>query len=230
MVLSYVFGDSIGQGIFLQDTTGRYRRSPKNCVELLRESGLPIESRAIMGCTVEKGLGYFRDMETLPGSNCVIEFGGNDCDLDWQAVSDDPSSFHDGRVPLDTFRVTLDAFVQEARHRRLTPILITPPPILSQRYFQWISRGKNAENILCYLGDVEHISRWQERYAIAVRETARRAGCRLLDLRAGCLEERDLPSLFSQDGIHPNEQGYAMIARFILETLKEDTLRAAGSD
>ncbi len=92
MPLNYIWGDSIGQGIYYREDIGRYRISRRNCVQLLRESGLEIESHAIMGCTVEKGLEDFCASETVPGGVCVIEYGGNDCDLDWQAVSDEPET------------------------------------------------------------------------------------------------------------------------------------------
>ena len=214
-----MFGDSIGQGIILSEETGKYTRSRRGCIQLLRESGLRIETRAVMGCTVEKGLELFRGTDTEPGGICVIEFGGNDCDLDWQAVSDRPEEFHDGRVPLEDFRRALRIFVREAAERGLRPVLVTPPPILSRRYFDWVSRGKNPEHILRYLGDVEHISRWQERYANAVREAAHAEECELLDLRREWLNERNYPALMSLDGIHPNEEGYRVMTQYILRIL-----------
>ncbi len=220
MKLSYVFGDSIGQGIYLQEENGRYRRSRRNCVQQLADSGIPLENHAMMGYTIEKGLQSFRSMETRAGSNCVIEFGGNDCDLDWAAVAEDPESFHDGKVPLPAFRRCLQEFIREARERQLTPILVTPPPLLSRRYFRWVSRGRDGEKILRYLGDEEHISRWQERYAWCVRDVAEESGCRLIDLRRILLEEMDLPELMSLDGIHPNEKGYARMAARLLELLR----------
>ena len=214
-----MFGDSIGQGIILSEETGQYTRSRRGCIQLLREYGLRIESRAVMGCTVEKGLELFRRTKTEPGGICVIEFGGNDCDLDWQAVSDRPDLFHDGRVPLDAFSRTLRFFIREAKERQLRPVAVTPPPILSRRYFEWVSRGKNPEHILGYLGDVEHISRWQERYANAVRDAAHAEDCELLDLRREWLNERDYPALMSLDGIHPNEEGYRVMTQYVLRVL-----------
>ena len=228
MRMNYLFGDSIGQGIYFREDAGRYRRSPRNCVRLLQDEGIPVENHAVMGYTVEKGLAAFRESRTEAGANCVIEFGGNDCDLDWQAVSDDPESFHDGRVPLGRFRETLNSFIREARGRGLTPILVTPPPLLSERYFAWVSRGKDPESILRYLGDVEHIARWQERYAWAVRDEAERNGCRLLDLRREMLEERNLPDLMSLDGIHPNERGYEAMARALMGMIPDDAFRAGA--
>ncbi len=220
MNMSYVFGDSIGQGIYFQEENGRYRRSRRNCVQQLKENGIPVENHAMMGYTVARGLQAFRESGIRNGGNCVIEFGGNDCDLDWDAVAEDPDSFHDGKVPLLCFRKLLRAFIGEVRERGMTPILVTPPPLLSDRYYRWVSRGKDEKRILQYLGDVEHISRWQERYAWAVRDAAEEEDCRLIDLRRILLEEKDLPELMSRDGIHPNEKGYDRMSERLLEILR----------
>ena len=209
----YVFGDSAAQGIIL-DEEGNYRVSRRGSMRLLKRSGYPIRNYAVHGYTARQGLASFRDTKTEPGSTCVIEFGGNDCDLDWDAVARDPESFHDGKVPLAEFRVLLRQFIREVRERSLEPVLVTPLPLMSERYFRWVSRGRDQARILHYLrNDPESISRWQERYAIAVRETASECRCRLADLRSWLLDKLDYPSLICADGIHPNEAGQEYIAQ-----------------
>ena len=211
----YVFGDSAAQGIVL-DENGQYRVSRQGCIRLLKREGLPIRNYAVHGYTVLQGLDSFEKTQAEPGSPCVIQFGGNDCDLDWDAVSADPDVFHDGNVPLQAFRENLARFVREARERYLEPVLVPPLALISSRYYRWISRGRNADNILHYLrGDTESISRWQERYANAVREVAAGLGCKLIDIRSWLLDRLDYPSLFCADGIHPNEAGHAVIAEII---------------
>ena len=112
----------------------------------------------------------------------------------------------------------LDRFIREARARALKPVLVTPLPLMSSRYYPWICRGRNAENLLRYFrGDPEAVSRWQERYADAVREKARQHGCPLLDLRSWMVDELDYPAWICQDGVHPNETGFAMMARIVME-------------
>lgn len=212
----YVFGDSIGQGLYM-DEEGNYRLSRRGCVRLLKKSGLPVENHARHGFTVREGLAGFGKTETEADGLCVIEFTGNDCDLDWDAVSAEPEIFHDGKVPLEEFRSKLQRFVTLARERSLEPVLVTPPPILSERYFRFVSAGRSAANILRYLGDDEHISRWQERYANAIRDVAFTLHCRLADVRGWMLEERSLETLMSPDGIHPNEAGQEHLARYFAE-------------
>ena len=212
----YLFGDSEAQGIILSEE-GSYKVSRKGCVRLLKHKGYPIRNYAVHGYTVEQGLKSFRNTATEPGSICVVEFSGNDCDLDWDAVARDPDHFHDGKVPLTEFRRFLKQFVREIREREMEPVLVTPVPLLSTRYFQWVSQKRDMKEILKYLrNDPESISRWQERYALAVRNTAEECGCRLADLRAWMLEQLEYPSLICADGIHLNEAGHEVIAREVL--------------
>ena len=212
-----LFGDSAAQGIVL-DESENYRVSRAGCIRLMKRGGYPIRNYAVHGYTVSQGLECFRNTKTDPGNPCVIEFGGNDCDLDWDAVSQDPDHFHDGKTPLAEFRNLLKQFIREARDRDLDPILVTPLPLMSGRYYRWVSKGRDADRILKYLrNDPESISRWQERYAIAVRNTAAECGCHLADARAWMLEELNYPSLICEDGIHPNEAGHEIIARKAME-------------
>ena len=212
-----LFGNSVAQGIVM-DANGSYRVSRAGCVRLLKRQGYPIQNYAVHGYTVLQGLDSFESLEIEPGSWCVIQFGGNDCDLDWDAVSEHPDVFHDGRVPLTDFKESLLRFVREALDRDLKPVLVTPLAMISYRYYEWVSRGRNAAAILHYLqDDPESISRWQEKYADAVREAAASEGCPLMDLRAELIKRLDYPSLFCEDGIHPNENGHAVMAEILME-------------
>lgn len=227
----YLWGDSIGKGVIYHEQRGRYCLAENRCTALLARAGVPMESHARMGATLRDGYADFCQTQTQAGGIAVIEFGGNDCDLDWQAVAEHPEVFHDGRVPLAEFQALLAQFIADARRRKLTPVLVTPPPLLSQRYFAWVSRGRDRDRILQYLGDVEHIYRWQERYAQAVREAAWQAHVPLMDMRQVFLAEPRLPELFCVDGIHPAPQAHALMARAVLAWLP-DALpgnRAPGS-
>ena len=62
-----------------------------------------------------------------------------------------------------------------------------------------------------YLGDVQHIYRWQERYALAVAEIGSKLNCTILNLRDAFLVARDFKALLCVDGIHPSEKGHQLI-------------------
>lgn len=217
-----IWGDSIGRGVIYDESAKRYRISPENpCAVLQKELGQQVNNYARMGSTARDGLARMTDERMQRGGVAVIEFGGNDCDMDWKAVSRDPEAPHEARLPLDQFRSTMQALVERARLNGMEPVLITPPPIEADRYFRWVSRGLNAANILRYLGDVQHIYRWQERYARAVVDVANRTGAKLIDLREAFLAETRVSKLLCADGIHPNEQGYRLMTGVALEALAQ---------
>ena len=216
-----LWGDSIGKGVIYNETRRRYCLAKDRCTELLARAGLCIENNARMGQTITEGYEQFLASDMRPGDVAVIEYGGNDCDPDWDAVDGDPAAFHDGKTPIALFRETLRRFIAAARERGIRPVAVIPPPLEAERYYRWICRGRTPERILSYLVDVQHIYRWQERYADAVRETAYALGCAVIDLRTPFLDARDMPGLICLDGIHPNEDGQRLIARAVADFLAE---------
>ena len=214
-----LWGDSIGKGVIFSEVRRRYCLAKDRCVNLLRAEGYTIEDNARMGATITEGFEEFTAAPAEAGDVVVIEYGGNDCDIDWDAVAGEPEIFHDGKTPLPLFRDTLRRFITEIRRRCQKPVAVIPPPLEAGRYFRWIARGRNAGKILDYLSDVQHIYRWHERYANAVREAAQDQACPLLDLRMPFLDARDLRALMCEDGIHPNEDGQRLMAQAVLRQI-----------
>ncbi len=209
-----IYGDSIGKGIIYNEERARYALTKGRFEKLLADE-MAFDNRAFMGATLPQGLAEFKEADLPEGAMIAIEYGGNDCDMDWQAVSDAPDIPHEARTPLDAFERGLREFVALARARKLRPLLVSTVPLHARRYYDWVSRGKSAENILRYLGDAEHIARWQERYATRVYRVAYQTDCPLFDLRAAFLARRDFPQLMCVDGIHPNDEGQKVIAEAI---------------
>ena len=216
-----VWGDSIGKGIMFDPARNRHVICRDSWETSLKQQGLDIHNYAVMGCTAPKGVTLMTEDRLNKGGVAVIEFGGNDSDLDWKAVCDDPekSADHFVRVTLPDFRSALSAMVERARSFGLLPVLSTPLPVIADRYFEWISKPLDRDKILDYLGAAEYIYRWQERYDIAVRETAAKLNVKLFDIRTRFLQERRIGDFMSLDGIHPNEKGHAIIRETVLERL-----------
>ena len=215
----HLWGDSIGQGVVFNQDRHRYCLTPKRCARILQEDGVPLESHAKMGATISDGYADFVAAKTNPGDVAVVEFGGNDCDLDWQAVSDHPQILHDARSPLPEFAEMLRLFISGIRARSMEPVVVLPPPLHSMRYFHWVCQGRNEEAVLAYLGDVERIGRWHDSYVSVIRDTAESTSCRLLDMHTPFLRARDFTSLICQDGIHPNAEGQELMARIALQEM-----------
>lgn len=215
-----VWGDSIAKGVIFDETRGRYAICRENCLmRLSREAGVTVENYSVMGQTSDAGLERMRAGGLAPGRVAVIEYGGNDCDIDWRAASEHPDREQEGKVPVERFTQNLAEMVRRAREAEMFPVLVTPPPLIAQRYFDWVRRGLNGENILKYLGDVERIYRWQENYANHVRSLAEKLSVKLIDIRGRMLESGRLEELVCVDGIHPNERGHELIYRTVAPML-----------
>ncbi len=211
-----VYGDSIGKGVIWSEALGRYKITRESCVRLLSERlPYPVENRSRMGCTVRQCLENLDPEEIKPGQLVVFEFGSNDSDMDWEAVSKAPKAHHEPSVPIGDFESDLTRLVRIARSRGAYPMLTTPIPLNSQRYLSWVSRNLEKDAILQYLGDAVQMARWQERWSHAVERVAFREHVPLIDLRDAMLRCLHFDDLYCRDGIHPNEEGQ----KYLFETV-----------
>ena len=124
---------------------------------------------------------------------------------------------HERVVVLDFGGQYAQLIARRVRDGGMIPALVTPPPLVAQRYFDWVSRKLDKARILSYLGDVEHIYRWQERYALMIRRVAARENAMLLDVRDWFLSQARFTDLMCVDGIHPNAEGHALIGQALTE-------------
>lgn len=210
-----VWGDSVMRGVVYNEEKDRYALLSETSADAAsRRLGLALVNRARMGCTVTKGLSILKkDLQAgVGGAAALIEFGGNDCDYDWAQVAAAPEADHQPKTPLALFTAQLREMVRLVREKGILPVMMTLPPIDAQRYFRFFTRnGLNKENILRWLGDVQHIYRWHERYNAAVVQVAEECGVPLAGVREAFLCERRVGDLLCADGIHPNRQGHALI-------------------
>ena len=97
-----IWGDSLARGVIYDEAHGRYRIAPKTAAAYVSEhTGVEIINRARMGMTAEGGLAQMKaDLAAgVSGDIAFIEFGGNDSDFDWRAISADPSAKHLPKKP-----------------------------------------------------------------------------------------------------------------------------------
>ncbi len=215
----HVFGDSIGKGVVWSQEHQRYRISKLGCVrQLSAYAPYPVYNHSVMGATAKQCLQDFDPSFIRPGVACAFEFGGNDCDLDWESVSLDPKAHHEPKVPLKVYKDCLTRLVDLTRSRGGLPILVTPLPLNGERYCRWVSRRLDPARILEYLGEPEEMARWQERWAHATLEVALKENVFLVDLRDAMLCTRQFSSLYCPDGIHPNERGQEYLFRALVRS------------
>jgi lysophospholipase L1-like esterase len=217
-----IFGDSIGKGVHLPDN-GHYEKVNLNLNKLIGRDDLVINNYSVFGCTITKALSIIRNHASELGEydSVFLELGGNDCDFNWQEISDAPNAEHECKTPFGVFEETYQSLIDVIRGNGGKPIILTMPPLVAERYFPWISKGKRPENILNWLGSVASIYRWQEMYNLKVVMLAKKLNVQLIDIRTPFLQNHHYEDKISKDGIHPNEAGYKLIYSTIAEQYRQ---------
>lgn len=215
-----IWGDSILKGVIL-DEQGKYKVMKNNSIQSFAEiTGCSIKNNAYFGMTSTKALDrmktYIKKQPMEKEDIVIIEFGGNDCDFNWSEIASRPDEIHQPKTTIENFKTSLQNMIDMFKTKGITPILMNLPPLEPERYFNWISRGLNKENILHWLGDVAKIYRWQEAYNSAAEWIARKNNCNLLNVRGSFLVSDNFCSQLCEDGIHPNEKGHGKILDSLL--------------
>lgn len=218
------FGDSVMKGIVtgknIEDLgRNRYVISDAGFASLCaKRMGVSIENYGRFGNTVTGGVrDVSRHVKQIEDSRyAFLEFGGNDCNHDWNAVAERPDEDHAPQTTLEMFRSTYETLIDKVREYGCIPVMLSLPPIDSMKFYSYICSGFCAEkknNVLQWLGgSVNTIGNWHEMYNLELYRIAAQEGVRLIDITTCFLSRRDFSSLFCDDGMHPNEQGHQLIS------------------
>ncbi len=214
-----VFGDSVAKGVVYDEEKDKYTFLKDNFVSLI-QSVMPINIKnyAKFGCTVTKGAEIMEKQgdKISEYQYTILEFGGNDCDLNWPEVAASPDCEHGAQVPIDLFKECYEKMIEKARTLGSKPILLSLPPLDSQRFFKWVSKDLNKKNIMTFLGnDVNFIYRWHESYNSMIYDLATEYKIPVIDIRKDFLTKKDYRDFLCIDGMHPNEKGHKLIASSI---------------
>lgn len=216
-----VSGDSISKGVIYDEEKSKYTVLSENYVSILQEKlrGAVI-NLSKFGSTIPKGISKLQNefLKHIPDV-VLIEYGGNDCDFDWDEVAGNPEADHLPKTDLATFERVLKETIDTLKNKKVIPVLMTLPPLNADAYFKWISKNNPlAEcNILSWLGSVTKIYWWQERYNSAIVKIAEETHTKWIDIREAFLRHPDFTKFLCRDGIHPNKEGHRIIANKILD-------------
>ncbi len=211
-----IWGDSILKGVLFNPEKSKYTLLKENCANLATQKlGLILNNRSSIGRTIVDGHTTLdKDLKKGVVSDvAIIEFGGNDCDFHWNAISVNPNLPHMPKTTLDVFEKQLRAMLDAVKEKGITPLLMTLPPLHAQRYFNFVTRGLNPSAVLSWLGnDIQMIYRWHERYSNAIARVAAETSVHIVDIRDAFLSYWNYGDLLCADGIHPNEKGHQIMA------------------
>lgn len=211
-----VFGDSILKGVQYNQKSGRYVVEDNIGFDGIAErAGYSVQNFSKLGCTVTKAWNYLQKMFPKIDADLVfMDFGGNDCDFDWKAISDSPLNIHKPNTEYYDFIGTYNNMVDYILSKRRMPVLATLVPIQADEYIEYVVSENNLDrrNINKWLGgDVKRIENYQRVYSDAVKGIASRRDIPYIDIRAAFEANGDTTALMCRDGIHPNDRGQAVI-------------------
>lgn len=221
-----LFGDSIAKGVILDNDNGKYKVLNNSFAKLVQQrfKGI-IHNAGRFGSVITKGFSTMnRDVLSKSPDIVILEFGGNDCDYNWDEIAQNPHGEFLPKTTLNHYISTLTEMIQKLQQEKIVPVLMTLPPLDAERYFKWISKNndKSASNILTWLGSVNEIFNWHKLYNDAIVQVANELKVISIDIRDAFLSTQDYREYMCEDGIHPNEQGHQLIANKFIQYMESN--------
>lgn len=218
------FGDSVMKGI----VTGKNKEEQGRCRYEISKSGfatlcaaklgIELDNYGKFGNTVVKGVkDVSRHLKQIEDSNAaLLEFGGNDCNFDWNSIAENPEIEHVPQTTPKQFSEAYKSLIDKVRETGCTPIILSLPPIDSSKFFSYVCSGftrEKRDNVLKWLGGcIYNIGNWHEMYNLELYKIAADQGVRIIDITTCFLSRKNCPDLFCDDGMHPNEEGHRLIS------------------
>lgn len=207
-----IYGDSIMKGAVV-DESFKYHYSTGNKEREYEEKfNVKIDNRSRFGITIKRGEKIL-EKDIAKGLKCdyaLVEFGGNDCNFNWEEVSLKPDEDHKPKTDIDEFKNAYKSIIEKLKGLNIVPVLMTLPPLNAERYLDFLCRNKNNDKkqILKWLGDSQMIYRFHEMYSNAIAQVAQQTKSILFDVRREFLGKHNFLNLIGVDGIHLTQFGY----------------------
>lgn len=179
-----------------------------------REKGVPVQviNASVGGATTEDARSRLNGVLRNQPDIVVIQFGINDAAVDvWKEPPADAP-----RVSLKSYRDNLRHIVQKSREMGAIPILMTPNRVywtarLKQRYGKPPYDPNRWDGFDIILAD----------YAQVVRELAKELNVQLVDIHAEYTRQGQAGATLLLDGMHPNDQGHALVLAKLVPVLEK---------
>ena len=219
-----VIGDSILKGAVTGTDSGHlFDIIEDSSLNLAQKAlGFEMDNQSVFGNVISKGQRKLNKMleRGEVADFCIVEFCGNDSDYDWALVSENPQENHLQRTSPSDFIRIYSEMIKTLREHKITPVIMISPALVADRWFNHITKGHNADNILSFLGgDREKPYKNQKEYDDALLEFAKKNSVQYVNMRTAMEESGRFEDLMCLDGIHPNENGYRFMSEIWIKEL-----------
>ncbi|MGI6152623.1 MAG: SGNH/GDSL hydrolase family protein [Christensenellaceae bacterium] len=221
-----VLGDSVAKGVVLNPEKKKYVFYRQGFIKRLTEKlAASVFDFSKFGTTTSHGSEILQTkVQEINPDIVLIEYGGNDCDYDWDAVAERPDDTHLPKILPGVYEKNIRQMIDGLKKQGKIPVLMNLPPLNAEGYFNWFSHGEavRKKRILKWLQRVENIYWWQESYSYTVDKIAKLTDTRIIDVRQAFLAMPDYRDYVCGDGIHPNEEGQTLIERIFTRYIEKN--------
>lgn len=222
------FGDSVMKGVVTEtgdfsDAGVRYVISDNSFTSICARSiGATISNYGRFGNTVRRGLRDVKRhlLQIEDAQYALLEFGGNDSNHDWNAISENPEGDFSPDTKPEDFISSYGELLDTVTNAGCTPVILSLPPVDPVKFFRNITRNFSpfqVSNVLEWLGGtVNPISNWHEMYNLKLYRLAASRNVPVIDITTCFLSRRNFSDYLCEDGMHPNEAGHRLISEAIL--------------
>lgn len=225
-----VFGDSILKGVItIPESKNLFDVTQNDSLSLAqKELGFEMDNRSIYGNITSKGLVKLQKFLEKGGKAdfCIIEFGSNDCDYDWNVFPEGQPAPDfaeiNPKVQFDEYLANLTQMTGLCRAHKITPVIMNLIPYVCDRWFKTIAKAHNETAMLEFLhGTPDTLGKNQQRYQNALMEFASTSNIQTIDAWTLFTNTQNSATLMCDDGIHPNEDGYKLLSKLWIERIPQ---------
>lgn len=220
-----ILGDSILKGVVYDKNSSRYKSTAVTKCSIYSDLGYEIKNMSRLGLTAQRAYDKKLHLKDLDCDYLILALGGNDSDYNWKEVAETPNEYHSPNTEHLQYKETLTKMVKELKEENVNLIMLTFPPISSEKYFEYITKNNDEKKILEWMKDKNLIYRNQEGYSSIAKNIAREENIKMIDIREEMLFNKDYYKFIGDDGIHLNSEGYDYLISLIAKEIK--TLKTA---
>lgn len=208
----YLFGDSLMKAV-MPDESGMYHSSDAIGFSDMEEKyHFELSNFAMPTFTTSQILPYMKNImanKELPDL-VLLEGGGNDCDHDWARFASTDGEELINRVSIEQFEENLRAMAEFWKEKGVPCMYVVTPPIDMKQFFRHLQKDEKLSMLKDKFPDVASMEQEYKDYKAVMYKIIDEYHMKKIDL-TNCFDSVDnISSVYSADGMHPNEKGYAM--------------------